>query len=657
MKQAHAMEWFAGFLGKVSLLVLVSLLGLLLTARAQIFSNQVANPMSSEAKIISDSTGKKKTLDDRISIFTYTDQAVEKTPLDTSILYLHRNPLLVDWVQDIGNLGLPAQQRFFTPQHDAAIFDGLYSAQLYYFSAANNPFYSTTRPYTSLYYRLGSQQEQMLELFHTQNINDRWNVAIRYAKLGSPGFYKLQKSNNDHLAITSHYRSANGRYSLKTSLFYNKLQQDENGGILNEADLLKPAYSNKRLMPVHAVNVGGRQNNSSIKNYTRQMELRFLQSYALTKPVAGADTLPQSGLWLNNTVYTLQGFHRFRDYSPDSAFYSPLGVSTFAPGDSLFSEYLFRRTGTFFSLQGAWKMLQQTWQTEGGWGVERETPENAGYSPTFINTYLHAQLRNINLMPNAWRWQAQFKQYLSGNALGNMAVDVRITKGLEQQTIAVFAKQSLQTVPYTYTHFASNYAVWDANLKKQSFTQMGLQYSHAGLNTQATVQYQLLGNYTYRDSLWQVQQSPTALGLWQAKLAQTLHVKCFYWENEGVLQWVNNNAPLKLPRAMVRSNFSYRNRLFKNKLQVASGIEATWHSAFYANRYVPYVNDFVLQQQALVSNYPRVTAYVQFKVKRFRGSVTISDLQQLVVPNAILYPNYAAPNTALHFAFYWAFVN
>jgi hypothetical protein len=90
---------------------------------------------------------------------------------------------------------------------------------------------------------------------------------------------------------------------------------------------------------------------------------------------------------------------------------------------------------------------------------------------------------------------------------------------------------------------------------------------------------------------------------------------------------------------------------------VASGIEATWHSAFYANRYVPYVNDFVLQQQALVSNYPRVTAYVQFKVKRFRGSVSLSDVQQLVVPNAILYPNYAASNTALHFAFYWAFVN
>lgn len=637
--------------------LLLLLMGASWHASAQIFSNQVANPMSSEAKIISDSTGKKKALDDGIVIFTYTDHPIEKTALDTSIFYLHRNPLLADWVQDIGNIGLPAQQRFFTPRTDPAVFDGLYSAHLYHFSAATNPFYNTTRPYTSLYYRLGSQQEQMLELFHTQNIHERWNVAIRYAKVGSPGFYKLQKSNNDHLAITSHYRSANGRYSMKTSLFYNKLQQDENGGIIDEADLLKPAYSNKRLMPVHAVNVGGRQNNSSIKNYTRQLELRLLQSYSLTKPVAGADTMPQTGLCLNNTVYTLQGFHWFRDYSPDSAFYAPLGVGSFALGDSLYSEYLFRRTGTFFSLQGAWNMLGQTWQTEGGWGVERETPENTGYSPSFINTYLQAQLRNINLMPNAWRWQAQFKQYLSGNALGNLALDVRITKGWEQQTIAVFAKQSVQTAPYTYTHFASNYAVWEADLKKQLFTQMGLHYTHAGLRTQATVQYHLIGNYTYRDSLWQVQQSPTAIGLWQAKLSQTLRLKSLYWENEAVLQWVNSEAPLKLPRAMLRSNLSYRNRLFKNKLEVATGVEALWHSAYYANRYVPYVNDFVLQQQAMVSNYPRVTAYVQLKVKRFRGSVSVSDLQQLVVPNAILYPNYAAPNRALHVAFYWAFVN
>lgn len=627
-----------------------------LSLQAQIFSNQVANPMSGDSKIISDSTKKKKNADDRIRIFSYREELAEKTPLDTGINYLHRNPLLGNWIQDIGNLGLSAQQRFFQPDSDIAMLDGLSANRFYFLSRINSPFYNTTRPYTSLYYRLGSQQEQMLELFHTQNINERWNVAIRYMKVGAPGFYKLQKSNNDHLAITSHYRSTNGHYDVKGTFFYNKMQQDENGGILNEDDLLNPAYNNKRLMPVHAQNIGGRQNNSSIKNYAREWEGQVTQAYYL-KSMPVNDSMPNRGLAFQHELYAKQGVHRFRDYYPDSSFYGPLNIASFSPGDSMYWVYRFRRVGTAFQIQGTWRMANQLWRIKGGLGVDQETPDNGAYSPSFTNTYWQAALNNLVYQQKAWHWQAKIKQYVSGNTAGNTLLYARVGQGSEQQSLYAFVQQSLQTAPYTYTYLASNYKVFQADWKKISTSNLGLEYQSRKYGIGVKAQYKLLANYLYRDSLWQPQQAEKTFGVWQASIAQQHHLGSVYWENDIAFQQVDADAPLKLPTWLWRSNLSYRHQLFQKKLGFVAGLEAQWHSGFYANRYVPYVNDFVLQTQQKVANKPRFTAYAQLNVKRFRGSLSITDVQQTFWTNAILYPNYAAPNLAIHFSLYWAFVN
>lgn len=627
-----------------------------LSLQAQIFSNQVANPMSGDSKIISDTTKKKKNTDDRIRIFSYREELAEKTPLDTGINYLHRNPLLGNWIQDIGNLGLSAQQRFFQPDSDIAMMDGLSANRFYFLSRTNSPFYNTTRPYTSLYYRLGSQQEQMLELFHTQNINERWNVAIRYMKVGAPGFYKLQKSNNDHLAITSHYRSTNGHYDVKGTFFYNKMQQDENGGILNEDDLLNPAYNNKRLMPVHAQNIGGRQNNSSIKNYAREWEGQVTQTYYL-KSMPVNDSMPNRGLAVQHELYAKQGVHRFRDYYPDSSFYGPLNIVSFSPGDSMYWVYRFRRVGTAFHIQGTWRMANQLWRIKGGLGVDQETPDNGDYSPSFTNTYWQAALNNLVYEQKAWHWQANIKQYVSGNTAGNTLLQARVGQGSKQQSLYAFVQQSLQTAPYTYTYLGSNYNVLQVDLKKISISNLGLEYQSRKYGIGVKAQYKLLANYVYRDSLWQPQQAEKTFGVWQVSIAQQHHVGSVYWENDIAFQQVDADAPLKLPRWLWRSNLSYRHQLFQKKLGFVAGLEAQWHSGFYANRYVPYVNDFVLQTQQKVANKPRFTAYVQLNVKRFRGSLSITDVQQTFWTNAMLYPNYAAPNLAIHFSLYWAFVN
>lgn len=622
------------------------------TVSAQIFSNQVKNPNSSDAKIISDTSSKKKTIDDHIRIYSYTESNSQHQALDTSIAHLHRAPWQGSYLVDLGNLGAPTQNRWFAPSTDPAMASGFVAPALYFYSASNMGYYNTTRPYTSIYYRLGSQQEQLLELFHTQNINERWNVAIRYAKVGSPGFYKSQKSNNDHLGITSHYVSTNQHYDVKVQLFYNKLQQDEHGGIIDETQLANPAYNNKRLLPVHAINVGGRQNASSIKNYYRQLDVNVLQEYFIQRRSASDSNAPR-GFSLKHRLYTQQGFHRYRDYYPDTNFYAPLLVGGFSVGDSMVSTYYFRRTGTALSMNGYWNLAGLRWHMEGGAGIERETPDNAGFSPSFTNAYVFGVFQNIVRRSNDWQGQLQLKQYIRGNASGNLLAEAWI----EKQGLRLFATRTQQAAPYAFSYYASNYDTLTASLQKQSLTTLGISFKEDNWPLRVTLQYKALGQWIYRDSLWQAQQYKGVIGLWQASLENTLRVRNYYWENNAALQYVNASSPLHLPLLQWRSNLSYRNKLFHQKLEVATGIEATYHTAYFADAYVPYLNSFIPQSLRKISNKPRAAAYVQVKVKRFRGSVGITDLQQLLIPNAMLYPGYAAPNTAIHFAFHWAFVN
>ena len=54
-----------------------------------------------------------------------------------------------------------------------------------------------------MYYRVGSKQEQIIEVKHSRNINAHWNMTGSYRKAGSVGSYQLQRTNNDNIYLSS----------------------------------------------------------------------------------------------------------------------------------------------------------------------------------------------------------------------------------------------------------------------------------------------------------------------------------------------------------------------------------------------------------------------------------------------------------------------
>ena len=192
---------------------------------AQVFSNTKNNPsvLSGNQRIIPDTTKKTTSkTNDKITI-SYTHlQDTTQFQLDSSIRYLHRNPLIGAFDVDLGNTGSSVNSLRFRPNMSPAMSLGWTSYAPYLYAWDSLKFYNTTRPYTDIYYRLGTKQEQMIALLHSQNVNPRWNITAQYRKIGSPGFYKYQRTNHDHFAWWTNYSSLDQHYQLKAGIVYNK---------------------------------------------------------------------------------------------------------------------------------------------------------------------------------------------------------------------------------------------------------------------------------------------------------------------------------------------------------------------------------------------------------------------------------------------------
>jgi hypothetical protein len=632
---------------------------------AQVFSNnKVGNSMQSDQKIISDTNNKKQTtIDDKVKIVCFTIHDTTKLKPDTSIHLLHRNQLIGLWDVDLGNTGSSVNSLLFTPDVTTSMQLGIRSLRPYLFKWDSLKFYNTTRPYTDVYYRLGSKQEQMIDLFHTQNILPRWNIAANYHKTGSPGFYKLQRTNHDHFSLNTHYQSINLRYDLKAALIYNKMQQDENRGIVDERFLNDANYNDKRLVPVNAFNAEGSTNRSSVTNYFRSISFNLQHQYFIGKAdsvmnIDSTETIytfkPIIGI--KHRLYSTYSYYRYKDMLPDSLQYNV----SILPNDSLYSKYFLNQLGNAFSLTGDIRLKDKILQSEAGYGIEIESPTNMTYHNRFANNYLFAQINKEAKMPNEWLYKASLKFYFSGNAIGNTSLNLQAGRNFSDRTGNVRAGLDfcINSPSYIQSNYESNYYITNTSLSKQSINKVYIHYINQYLKTHIDLNYFVVGNYIYFDtSSIKAQQYNKAISILQGKLNKEFTFKKFHLRNELVLQGIPNNPAIHLPWLAGRHILSYQNLILKKKLQIATGLETRYNTSYQTDVYNPLIFGFASQQRYKIGNIPQVNYFFNFKVKRFRSSISFDELQQFFVRNNLNYKGYAAQNFIIRFGFHWVFIN
>jgi len=101
------------------------------------------------------------------------------------------------------------------------------------------------------------------------------------------------------------------------------------------------------------------------------------------------------------------------------------------------------------------------------------------------------------------------------------------------------------------------------------------------------------------------------------RLKQDFYYRALGWENEAVYQVSSNPNVLPLPQFCAYTNLFIHFKAAK-VLTVQAGADMHYHTAYYAPYYEPATQQFQLQNEKKVGNFPLINAYVNFHLKQAR---------------------------------------
>jgi len=627
---------------------------------------------------------------------------------DTSLHTFHRPLFTQPWNRDMGNLGSPVNNLFFTPEYRVGPTLGYHVFDVYRFDVDSTKFYSTSRPYSVFSYQLGSKLEQVASIMHTQNIRPNWNFAAEYRKISSPGFYRIQRNNHDNAYFSTNYKSLNKHYTLYAAMAYNKLQHDENGGLIDASQLNNPLYSDRKTIAVDYQNDVYSSTRATVSNTQRDFTLLLQHSYVWgnTDTTYSEDSTQYSYklkplFSITHKMEASTEKHIYKDLAPDSFRYLPLFTRGFSNNGSS-QNYALGQDSVI--TQQKWFWVDNKLLLNGFLGREgRQLTFNAGLGNRFdqfiaqpvsnqvfdslpknvyvtgyerntlISNYLTGEIKKEALYAGAWEYGANAKLFMTGPNAGDFIFNAAIGKQLKHLLGSFVAgvQQQVNTAPYSLRSYENIYTKRSYSLpNKEIVTMLYAAAESPRFKLSAGVRSYVINDYIYLNEQEKPSQFPTPVNVTQVWLHKVFKLGAFIIDNDLAYQKASDNAPLNIPTILGKHQFSYERALFKKRLKVATGIEIRYNTPFKPAGYDALLNRFYYQNVVNVENIPEESIFLNFRIKRFRAFIMGDYLQQLILhKNSILYtgspmlnagsaiPQYAGQNFTIRFGFSWPLVN
>lgn len=635
-------------------------------------SGMLNNPFSSQRSAGDSLSRPQKRVDVTISIYYRYLDGVRANKLDSSIDdFTHFLPLPADYV-DLGNLGSPAQSLVYKPLMQPGFDPGFHALDVYRLDLDSTRYFNTTKPYTKLGYLIGAKQEQLIDVFHTQNPRENINFGFHYRKINAPGFFRNQNTDGDNYNLFTQIHSRDRRYRISVSFVGNKLKAGDNGGIQDPSYLSNPNYRDRRTIPV---SLGG----SSPFSYGF-----FTQPLATFSSINENDWLfSQQYNWgrgdtlkLNDTTYQYVFHPIFRIENTLRLTHLDDQYTDTLPNAS--NSYYFVHYGLDSSWQGRLSALQdwhgisedlslvqfpvlnsETQFIKAGATYSYDKGRFLEHSIQFSNLMGHFEYRNLT-RNQKWDLDAYGSLYLLGNNFGDYTARASLSRYLNDKLghVQLLFQNLNQTPSFVYRYFeSSRFITSNPDLKKTNASLLQFSAHNDRAHYHLYVKYYLLAHYTYFDGYAKAAQYSGAFNLLQLLLNKEFRVGHIHLYTDLVFQQTDQAVPLHVPSLWTRDRLSYANTLFTN-LILNTGLELNYHTAYHADAYSPVLQQFVSQDQYTSSwTIPSVAAFFNFRIKAFNAYVRAENLNTFMQPNLIAVPGYPYQGFAVRVGLQWTFVN
>jgi hypothetical protein len=463
-------------------------------------------------------------------------------------------------------------------------------------------------------------------------------------------------------------------------LVSNKLQSGESGGIRTDQDYLNNiVYKDRFNIPT---NIGGDPQfgrdffSTKIGTGNKYTESVFLmrQQYDMgRKDSLVSDStvyyLFYSRLRFEHTLSIEKNKYLFQDFLGDSGYYKNYYDTTLQnPIDTFELRENWTVINNDFSIYQFPDMKNQQQFIKLGLLVQNIKGRLSKSTEDYYNLMAHAEYRN-KTRNQKWDMFLEGKLYLTGNNFS----DYEATAGLRRliSNKIGFLQLGFQNVnrapSFIYNRRSSFYLLKnEVDFKKENSTHLFASLIQPAKRFSLTGHYYLLTNYTYIKEYFRLSQETALFNVLQVALEKSFKIgKKFAWHSEIYFQQVIGDAPVNLPLLFTRNRLAYEGPTAFKNLNISTGIEFRYHTAYKADGYSPALGQFYYQDSITIKNQlPEISAYLHFRIRPMKFFIRAENLNTVRVlgnlnftNNLIETPGYPMPGLQLRLGVYWSFVN
>ncbi|MCL2651042.1 MAG: putative porin [Candidatus Azobacteroides sp.] len=576
-------------------------------------------------------------------------------------------------IQYLGNLGLPAQSRIYfeRPQRSDFLFQDNYS--IYAKSPETFNFINTKIPFSNIsYISAGSQQVKEERFTGAMSINfgKKLNVGFDVDYLYARGFYASQAAKRLDWVFYGSYIS--DRHRLHVFINPSNYTNAENGGITDDRWITDPqTMSGNR--SVQTFNIPTRMKETWNRINGTRYYLNYRYNLGFEKETNKLDSLgnkTKQFIPVSSIIYTFDYNKKSRLFnSNDTTNLDTLYKSvyyTHKPLRDSTSYWRLRQTLGISLREGfsQWAKFDLTafiTQDFYNYTIMTFMGDMPDYvqSPTYIGGEIAKRKGKILRYDAHGDFCVQGKPYLGDyNVSGNIETRIPILGDTASLIGSAYFKNRAPTF-YENT-FRSKYFVWnnDDIFHKTRNAYFGgtLNIPHTKTNLNAGVEN--ISNYIFFNTDHVPEQYSGNIRILTAILTQNMQLGILNWNNQITYQYSSDESKLPLPDFTIYSNLFIQFKVAK-VLTIQLGGNVHYFTKYYAPTYEPVTQQFCLQDETEIGNYPLVNAYINCHLKYTRFFIQFYNLSSSFINNPAYFstPYYPVNPQIIRWGLSWNFNN
>lgn len=548
----------------------------------------------------------------------------------------------------LGTVGSPFISKIFFENEETGQFPFNDPYKPYSFSPTKQVFYNTHVPYAKLDYQTAGSRpmrEQRLNALLTTNFNKKANIAFEGNIIDTKGLYKAQGNKQTNWSLFGNYLTDKFETHLYAST--STIRHFENGGITDETFITDPESIGQSFqsvdIPVRFTETWNKLGSSHLF-FSGKYNLGY---YSSSQDSLTADEfIPVASIGLTSH-YTSQD-RRFLSY--DTAQVNIEG-KTMQYIDQFYQNKYYNNAVddsiTFRSIKNILSLSLREgfkpWVKFGLTGfIEHEYRKFNMID--IIDGELNRRTHNENAIFVGGILNKQQGEYLRfnvradfglvGASLGELKlegdVETRYKIAGKLTTLSAHAYIKNLTSNYLQNNYRSKYFWWNNDFSDSRRVFLGGKLDIPFTKTTLNIGVENIQNHIYFDHNRDITQNSDNVQVLMARIDQRIKLGIFNWDNQVAYQTSSNQDVIPVPILSVYSNM-YLKALIAKELTLQFGVDAHYHTSYYAPGYEPALLQFYNQNEKEIGNYPIATVYANMHLKQTRFFVMFYNVASKVI--------------------------